>query len=243
MHWSTKVEFEPDGVPLEDRIAMFHLIAHHAAIYDESSMAVRPDGIHNGETLFDMKAFVAEYFVTEAGAKVAKEHVIQLAKTYFSQLEFNEDFVINKLLKFKVQPYITHSVNRSHEGCRNILVNIRLNDKHKPNVVDAKNTADFESFSSVPAASVFNQTAFGGTAGFGGHSDRDLNMPVIKKLAFGYSKDTQSFTGFSEQQQALEDLDLPIGETTADDNEGVIAKAATKKAKKRFDTQRKVMED
>jgi hypothetical protein len=63
-------------------------------------------------------------------AKVTKEHVIQLAKAYFSQLEFNEDFIINKLLKFKMQPYITHSANRSHEGCRNFLVNIRLNDKH-----------------------------------------------------------------------------------------------------------------
>lgn len=142
VHVFKKVEFEPDAVPLEDRLAMFHLIAHHAAIYDDSSMAVRPDGIHNGETLFDMKAFVAEYFVTEAGAKVAKEHVIQLAKAYFSQQEFNEDFIIiNNLLKFKVQPYITHSANRSHEGCRNILVNIRLNDKHKPNVVEARNVS------------------------------------------------------------------------------------------------------
>jgi hypothetical protein len=46
---------------------------------------VRPDGIHNGESLFDMKASVVEYFVTDASAKVAEEHVIQLSKTYFSQ--------------------------------------------------------------------------------------------------------------------------------------------------------------
>jgi hypothetical protein len=69
-------------------------------------------------------------------------------------------------------------------------------------------------------------------------------MPVIKKLAFGYSKDTQSFTGFSEQQQALEDLDMPIGETTtADDNEGVIAKVATKKVKKQFGSQKMAIDD
>jgi hypothetical protein len=70
------------------------------------------------------------------------------------------------------------------------------------------------------------------------------NMPVIKKLAFGYSKDTQPFTGFSDQQPALEDLDMPIGETmTAADNEGVIAKVATKKGKKQFGSQKTVMED
>lgn len=138
VHVFKKAEFDSEAVSLQDRLAMFHLIAHHAAIFDGDSMAVRPEGVHNGDTLFNMKAFVAEYFVIEAGAKVAKDHVVQLARTFFSHLEFNEDYIIKKLLKFKAQPYITHSANRTHEGCRNILVNIRLNDKHKPSVVDAE---------------------------------------------------------------------------------------------------------
>lgn len=67
-------------------------------------------------------------------------------------------------------------------------------------------------------------------------------MPVIKKLAFGYSKDTQPFTGFSDQQPVLEDRDMPIGETMTE-AEGVIAKVATKKGKKQFGSQKTVMED
>ncbi len=108
---------------------------------------------------------------------------------------------------------------------------------------------------------MFNQSAFGGSGGFGGHSEYDCNLVPIKKLAFVFSKEAQTFTsapqqntiissapqhnvfGFSEQQQALEDLDLPIGEKMpADDDVGLVAKAATKKEKRQFGGAKKVEE-
>lgn len=75
-----------------------------------------------------------------------------LVKKYFAKLEFNDDFIVNKLKKVVVKVSITYDKNRSHENSRGVFVNMRLNDSYataaqKTNHVEEDNSV----YERVPA--------------------------------------------------------------------------------------------
>jgi hypothetical protein len=125
VHVFAKEPLDMEHLDVSYRLAMFHLMASFA----QAGVVERPEGIYDGSSLFDMDGFVEEYFDIEEGEKVAKEIVIQLARGYFKKLEYREEYVINKLVKYPADPLIYYDKNRSHEGSRGILVNLCLNQK------------------------------------------------------------------------------------------------------------------
>ncbi len=100
------------------------------ASFSEPRALPRPACIYNVDSLFVMVTFVKEHFVRETSAKTPLDTVMVLAKKYFAKLEFNDDFIVNKLKKVDVKVSITYDKNRSHENSRGVFVDLRLNDSY-----------------------------------------------------------------------------------------------------------------
>ncbi|RYZ86856.1 MAG: hypothetical protein EOP04_13000 [Proteobacteria bacterium] len=115
-----------ENLDVSYRLAMFFLIVSFAY----AGPVERPDDIYDGATLFDVESSIGEYFDLEEGEKVTRETVAQLARGYFHMLEFKDDFIVSKLVKYTgAYPPIAYDKNRSQEGSRGVLISICLNDK------------------------------------------------------------------------------------------------------------------
>jgi hypothetical protein len=112
--------FDHQTVPVPYRLAMFQLMV----AYGRSSRMERPEGIYDGSSLFDMDGFIEEYFVLEEGEKVPKETVMQLARSFFHKLEFNDEYIARKLSKYPGDTTIIYDKNRSEDKTRGVFVNI-----------------------------------------------------------------------------------------------------------------------
>lgn len=119
------IKVDMTQLPVESRLAMFYLMVSYCGRIPDS----RPAGIYDGDTLFDMKAFVDEFFVLEEEEKVSKDDVIKLSNKFFHQMEFNDDYVLKKLLKVKAKHKIRYDKNRSVDKVRGVFINIGLNEK------------------------------------------------------------------------------------------------------------------
>lgn len=143
-----EVKLEKETMSVTDRMAMFHLLAS----FSEPRALPRPACIYNVDSLFVMVTFVKEHFVRETSAKTPLDTVMALAKKYFAKLEFNDDFIVNKLKKVDVKVSITYDKNRSHEYSRGVFVNMCLYDSYaaaaqKTNHVEEDNSV----YERVPA--------------------------------------------------------------------------------------------
>jgi hypothetical protein len=74
-----------------------------------------------------------------------------LAKKYFAKLEFNDDFIVNKLKNVDVKVSITYDKNRSHENSRGVLVNMRLNDSYAAASQKTNHVEEDSVYERVPA--------------------------------------------------------------------------------------------
>ena len=116
------MKLKKETMSVTDRMAMFHLLVS----FSEPRALPRPACIYNVDSLFVMVTFVKEHFVRETFAKTPLDTVMALVKKYFAKLEFNDDIIVNKLMKVDVKV----DKNRSHENSRGVFVDIRLNDSY-----------------------------------------------------------------------------------------------------------------
>lgn len=170
-----KIKIDMKQLPTAERLAMFYLMVSYCGKIPER----RPEGIYDGETLFDMNAFVHEYFILEEEKKVSKDDVLKLANKYFHQMEFHDDYILKKLLKVKAVHKIRYDKNRTVDKVRGVFINIGLNEKtlkimkKTPDAFDPTETDSWRSH--VPGT--FPQV---GPLGFGGvTSAAPVPMPVF----------------------------------------------------------------
>lgn len=130
-----------DVYSIAEKLAMFHLMVYFINYTDP---VARPEGIYDNSTLFNIDAFFAEYFVSEDDATVSKSAVFILAKKFFPELKFNEQFLMNKLLNYDVDPQITYDKNRTHRKSRGVFVNMRLNNLVENNDLNVNVVMDVE---------------------------------------------------------------------------------------------------
>ena len=118
------IKVDMTQLPVESRLAMFYLMVRYCGKIPKS----KPAGIYDGGTLFNMKAFVNEYFILEE-EKVSMDDVIKLGNKFFHQMEFQEDYILKKLLKVKTKHTIRYDRNRSVDKACGVFISIGLNQK------------------------------------------------------------------------------------------------------------------
>jgi hypothetical protein len=190
-----KIEIDMKRLPTAERLAMFYLMVSYSGKIPER----RPEGIYDGETLFNMNAFAKEYFILEKEEKVSKDDVIKLANKYFHKMEFHEDYILKKLLKVKAVHKIRYDKNRSIDKVRG---NIGLKEKtlkimkktpdaftptetdswrsHVPGTFPQVGPLGFGGVPSVPMTVFSAPSGFGGSA-FGGSAVQRDPVPVVPK--------------------------------------------------------------